>query len=336
MQRLTQRDDQGVIAITVVCLMLVMLAMFAFAVDTGIAIAGTRSAQNSADAAALAGALNCARGVAAPAPAPYLQEGQTAPTPPCGSNSVTVDVSKTQDYTFGKIVGLDNYDVKRSATAKWGALNSGEIFPFTFSTCAFPDSITYGEQTPPTAGTLMMLYGQGVARTSCPRDPDTTGQSNNSKGFVADGCQITSVGGYLYDARGNSFEGTGCDGSDINWYLDPAHPERRDVLVPIWGAATDGNWPVYGRATRYTITSLAMFHILGWSGNGNSASDRGGAMQSQCTATGGFTGDPATLGNPQKPCLYGYLIKFVAATGGSTGAPCNGPLITACNVYLDH
>lgn len=300
--------------------MVVMLAMFAFAVDTGMAIAGTRSAQNSADAAALAGALNCARGVAAPSPTPYLQEGQTAPTPPCNSNSVTVDVSKTQDYTFGKIVGLDNYDLSRSATAKWGALNSGVIFPFTFSACAFPDTITYGTATPPTAGTLMMLYGQGVARTSCARDGDTTGQASNSKGFVADGCVMKSVGSTLTDAQGNNFGGTGCVSNNLNDYVG------QDVLLPIWGSAS-------GNPSVYNITSLAMFHVLGWSGNGN---DRGGAMQGRCRATGGFTGDPTTQGDSQKPCLYGYLIKFVSTTGGSTGAPCNGPIITACNVYLDH
>jgi hypothetical protein len=329
MQRLTRRDDRGVIAITTVCVMLLMLATFAFAVDTGIAIAGTRSAQNSADAAALASALDCARGNPAPAPAGYLQEGQTAPTPPCGTNSVTVDVSKTQDYTFGKIVGLDTYDVNRSATAKWGALNSGIIFPFTFSTCAFPDSFTYGTAAPPTAGTLMMLYGQGVARTSCSRDGDTTGQASQSKGFVADGCVMKSVGSYIYDARGNNFGGSGCVSNNLNDYVG------KDVLVPIWGAAADVHHPTYGNTTQYTITSLAMFHVLGWSGNGN---DRSSSMMDRCKAAPapGFIGDPATLGNNQKPCLYGYLIKFVSTTGGSTDAPCNGTIITACDVYLDH
>jgi hypothetical protein len=319
MQRLTQRDDQGVVAITVVCLMVVVLAVFAFAVDTGIAIAGTRSAQNSADAAALASALDCARGVAAPAPAPYLQEGQTAPTPPCGTNSVTVEVTKTQDYTFGKIVGLDDYDVKRSATAKWGALNSGVIFPFTFSTCAFPDSITYGTANPATAGTLMMLYGQGV-RSSCARDGNTTGQASNSKGFVEDGCVMKTVGSTITDAQGNNFGDTGCVSSNLTYYVG------KDVLLPIWGSAS-------GNPSDYHITSLAMFHVLGWSGNG---ANRGGAMQDRCTATGGFKGDPLTQGDDTKPCLYGYLIKFISTTGGSTGASCNGSIITACDVYLDH
>jgi hypothetical protein len=194
--------------------------------------------------------------------------------------------------------------------------------------CAFPDSFTYGTINPPTQGTLMMLYGQGV-RTSCPLDGDTTGQTSNSKGFVAGGCQMTSLGSYLYDSRGNNFIGTNCASANLSDYVG------KDVLVPIWGAGTGGNWPPYGNTTRYTITSLAMFHVLGWSGNGNSPSDRGGAMESQCTATGGFTGDPATMGDPTKPCLYGYLVNFVA-TGGAMDTPCFGTLPSACGVYLDH
>ena len=75
MQRLTQRDDQGVIAITVVCLMLVMLAMLRLRRGHRHRRRRTRSAQNSADAAALASRHRTALAVfPLRPPAPYLQE----------------------------------------------------------------------------------------------------------------------------------------------------------------------------------------------------------------------------------------------------------------------
>ena len=66
-------------------------------------------------------------------------------------------------------------------------------------------------------------------------------------------------------------------------------------------------------ASDYTITTLVGFHVLGWSGNG---SNRGGAMsRSLHGRTGGFTGDPATVGDDNKPCLYGYVTSFTSTDG---------------------
>jgi hypothetical protein len=93
----------------------------------------------------------------------------------------------------------------------------------------------------------------------------------------------------------------------------------------VWGAAA-------GTPSNYTITNLVGFHVLGWSGNG---SDKGGDMQKRCTSTSGFTGDPATVGDDTKPCLYGYVTTFTATSGGTSGAPCYvNPLSTVCFVYL--
>lgn len=327
--RLTRRDDSGVASILVVLCFGLLLGAVAIAADVSRAVAVTRSAQNSADAVALAMAKDCVGPRRGLSPAGYDRfirtdpaigdgQSQTLEDGGCDAGFVKARATETMEYTFAKVLGLSNTVRSRPATARWGELASGVIFPFTFSACAFPDTFTSGNATAP--GTLLMLYGQGVVRTSCARDASTAGQDANSKGFIFGGCQLTSIGGTLTDAQGNNFIGTSCDAANLDDYVG------RDVLLPVWGAAS-------GTPSNYTITHLVGFHVLGWSGNG---SNRGGAMQGRCEASGGFKGDPVTLGDDQKPCLYGYVTSFTSTTGGTTGAPCfANPLSSACFVYLD-
>jgi Flp pilus assembly protein TadG len=330
--RLTRRDDSGVTSILVVLFAVLLLGAVAIAVDVGRAVAVARSAQNSADAVALAMAKDCVgprRTMAGPATYDrFIRTGaaiangqsQTLEAGGCGAGFVKARATETMNYTFAKVLGMSNKMLSRPATAKWGELASGVVFPFTFSACSFPDTFTSGNATTP--GTLMMLYGQGVTQTSCARDSSTVGQAANSKGFVFGGCQLTSIGGALTDAQGNNFVGTNCDdhGAGLDFYVGT------DVLLPVWGAAT-------GNPSNYTITYLVGFHVLGWSGNGSA---RGGAMSKNCEAIGGFTGSPTTQGDKTKPCLYGYVTSFTSTVGGTTGAPCfASPLSSACFVYLD-
>ena len=326
--RLNHRDDSGVTTLFVVLCATFLLGAVAIAVDVGRAVAVNRSAQNSADAVALAMGKDCVeRGSLSGAgydgyirTTAAIGQGQTQALTggSCASAFVKATASETMNYTFAKVIGMTNTNVKRSATAKWSQLQAGVIFPFAFSACAFPDSFTPG--TDATPGTLLMLYGQ-VTRTSCGRDGDTTGQSSNSKGFVQDGCVMKSLDSTIHDANGNSFVGTQCASSDMNFYVG------KDVLLPVWGTATGG-----GGGSDYTITNLVGFHVLGWSANG---SNWGGAMTGRCKV-GSFTGDATTQGDSTKPCLYGYVTSFVSTTGGTTGASCTtGALRSACYVYLD-
>lgn len=325
--RLTQRDESGVASIFVVLIMVLLLGAVGFAVDISRAVAVDRSAQNSADAVALAMAKDCVvRGGLGSAYDQYIRTGpaiglgqsQSLTDGSCGSGFVTATAFETMNFSFGQVFGLTDTDRSRPATARWGQLASGVIFPFTFSNCAFPDAFTAGNGSTP--GTPLMLYSFGV-RESCVLDSDTSGQSANSKGFIAGGCQLTSVGGTLTDANGNSFEGTDCDGSDLDSYVGT------NVLLPVWDSAVK----VPGGSV-YTITTLVGFHVLGWSAQGNRW---GGDMSNRCTSSSGFKGDPATVGDDTKPCLYGYVTSFTSTTGGTTGAPCTtGSLQPACFVYL--
>lgn len=330
--RLTQRDDSGVASIFIIACSALLISAVGISVDVGRTVAVTRSAQNSADAVALAMAKDCVvQGGLSPAgydrfirtvPAIGNGQSQSLTAGSCSSGFVTARANETMDYTIAKLFGMTNTARSRQATARWGQLASGVIFPFAFSNCSFPDTFTSGTSSTP--GTLLMLYGQGV-RTACARDGSTTGQSSNSKGFVFGGCQLTSIGGTLTDANGNSFVGTACDAASLDAYVG------KDVLLPVWGAATSNPG-----GSIYTINNLVGFHVLGWSANGSS---KGGAMSGRCTASSpaGFKGDPTTLGDDTKPCLFGYVTSFTSTTGGTTGAACVGstdPLQPACFVYL--
>jgi Flp pilus assembly protein TadG len=331
--RLRQRDDSGVATIFVILTSVLLLGAVGISVDVARAVAVTRSAQNSADAVALAMAKDCVvQGHLSSAgydrfirtvPAIGNGQSQSLAAGSCSSLFVTARASETMNFTISKVFGATNTPRSRQATAKWGQLAAGVIFPFAFSSCSFPDTFTSGTSSTP--GTLLMLYGQGV-RTGCTRDGSTTGQSSNSKGFIFNGCQLTSIGGTLTDANGNSFVGTACDGGNLDAYVG------KDILLPVWGSATSNPG-----GSIYTITNLVGFHVLGWSGNGSS---KGGAMSDRCTASaayGFFKGDPTTLGDSNKPCLFGYVTSFTSTTGGTTGAPCVGSsdsLQPACFVYL--
>ena len=251
--RLNQRDDSGVATILLVLCSAFLLGAVAIAVDVGRAVAVTRSAQNSADAVALAMAKDCVeRGGLSPAgynryirTVPAIGNGQTPDLTAgsCAAGFVTATAHETMDYTFAKVFGMTDTTRSRPATAKWGAAERRRHLPVHVLR-RVPSRTRSRRATPRRPAPLMMLYGQ-VNRTSCPRDGDTTGQSSNSKGFVDGGCVLTSVGGTLHDANGNSFIGTNCDSSNLDYYVG------KDVLLPVWGSAAGG-----GGGSDYTITNL--------------------------------------------------------------------------------
>jgi Flp pilus assembly protein TadG len=317
MRWLTQRswlaehkhDEDGLMAITVTVLATVMFVMIAFSVDIGSAVAITRSAQNSADAAALAVATDCSRTGSPSSVAPFLTNGQVPATmvPACnsgGTGAVTVTVSRTNDWTFGKLVGLTTYTKSRSGTAKWGALGSSTgLFPITISTCAF--TIQFNIK--------VTLHSHNAAGCSNP-----AGQF----GFINGGCvnQTIVAGQTLPGTTGNNLNGTGCTEASLNALLNT------DVLVPVWDTATG-----QGSSARYHILAYAVFHLTGWSTNGNSYGV-GGTLGKQCDSSG----DGGTNEHDNTPCVRGIFKGFSTQTGTVVpGLACKDNIL-ACFVYLDH
>jgi Flp pilus assembly protein TadG len=311
---LTQRNwstrhkgsEDGLMAITVTVLAVVMFVMVAFSVDVGSAVAIARSAQNSADAAALAVATDCARTGSPSSVAPYLTNGQVpaALVPACnsgGTGAVTVTVSRTKDWTFGKLVGLTTYTKSRSATAKWGQLSSAtDLFPITVGSCSFVGLALNVKVT---------LHSYAVPGCSTP---------SGNFGFIAGGCttQTIAAPGTLSGTTGNNLVGTGCPS------LDPYI--GRDVLVPVWDTEASG-----GTNGTYHIYVYALFHLTGWSTQGN---NHGGTLGSQCDASS----DGGVNEHMNKPCVRGFFKGFTTQQGATNGVPCVSSAFFSCFVYLDH
>jgi hypothetical protein len=307
MQRLTQpKDDQGIITIVVVCIFLVMLFGFAFATDVGIAVAATRSAQNSADAAALAEAQSCARGTGSFDPAPYIrtEEHETAATPTCGTNSVTVTVENTKDYTFGQIVGLDTFDVDRSATAKWGTLGGAHALPVAIASCEFSLALLDGTSD------ITLYLDDPKVQSGCMSIPGGFSQLE-----AADtACRVD------IDVNGDV---AGKPGGDLHKKVPCITPLPKDVLVPIYDETLltkdqhdNGQGP-------YHILGFAVFHVTGYSFEGG---NHDGTLGKDCPLRAGE--DKNTV---PKYCIRGDFIRFVT----SQGTPGNSADFGAYLIYLD-
>jgi hypothetical protein len=304
MQQL-KRDEQGVIAIMAVIALATLLAAGSLVFVAASMRPVKRDAQGRADAGAVASALACVNSstCTGAAASGYAGGNVLLSSSSCGSNSCTDTMKQNGNYKF--VTSAPS--VTASATAKWGQLKKGFIFAFTFCANAFPNV---------PIGTPVLLHSNTVSGCS--------GQGGNAKGFLLNGCQMASIGGTYQDANGNSFIGTNCKGgSSLNANLNVNC--NCDVLLPVWSAAS---------GTTYTLGQMVQFRLLGWSGNGNSASDRGGQMSSRCTPSGPYVDGGGSTTNP---CAYGYVVKYGATTGGTTGAACaTGALANACYVYLDH
>ena len=159
------------------------------------------------------------------------------------------------------------------ATAKWGALGSyaGVVPDHRWLLLVRqPGSEREGH-----AALLRPCQGAALARA--------TSASSNGCSCIADGrSSATTVQG----TTGNNLGGTGC--SDLNGYLD------KDVLLPVVATPRSAN----GSHGQYHVVAFALFHLTGWSTNGNNA---GGTLDKQCDASA----DGGVNENVNKPCIRG-------------------------------
>jgi len=303
MRRLSKHDDQGVTIIFVVVLLPVLLLMAALVLDGNRGTVAKRAAQNSADAAALAIGIDCAKTGTASSAAPYLTTGQTGTATDCGGGTVTATVSRTIDFVFAPGSGT----ATRSATAKWGALGrSTGTFPITVGTCAF---------------TLQFNVKVTLHSYAVPGCPNPSGQF----GFIQGGCgsQTIVAGQTLPGTTGNNLGGSGCTEASLNALLG------QDVLVPVWDS-TAGS----GSNATYHVLAYAVFQFQGWSTNGGS--NHGGTLAAQCDGTA--DGDPVLPAgvDKNKPCIRGIFKGYATEVGEVVpGLACKDNIL-ACYVYLDH
>jgi Flp pilus assembly protein TadG len=145
MTRRLRSDEGGAVLVLVALGLVVILGMLALTLDLGRAVAVKRDMVNAADAAALAGAQQCALGRGAAA-------AQAAATQTAGLNGaentvlfdageecddlqdgtpklVSVTYGKVMDYYVAPILGFDSVTINASATALWGAATRSAPIP---------------------------------------------------------------------------------------------------------------------------------------------------------------------------------------------------------------
>ena len=134
-----------------------------------------------------------------------------------------------------------------------GTVHAG-VFPITVGSCSF---------TGLAQNVKVTLHSYAVPGCSAP---------SGNFGFVTNGCtntQTVVVGNNIPGTTGNNLGGTGC--SDLNSYLG------QDVLIPVWDTQSGGS-----SGGTYHVMAFALFHLTGWSTNGNSAA---GTLKKQCDAS---------------------------------------------------
>ena len=166
-----------------------------------------------------------------------------------------------RNITFMFRPGGGDRDVTRSATAKWGSLGTSTgTFPIAISTCAYSLGAGGIPGTLPSAEITMHGNQQG-----CNGGP---GQF----GFLQGGCSTTATvnaNGTIPGTTGNNLNGTGCSESDLVRYMttDAFGFGVGNVLIPVWDSYSGG----------YHIAGFAMFHLTGYSLQGNKAGGTLGA-----------------------------------------------------------
>lgn len=248
-------EEQGTVAVFVTILLVVLIGMAALVVDLGDAYWERRMLQNSADAAALAVAIDCAEGdcgdyelVAADFAEKNNRRGAfvesvTGPggtSPTFGGGEVTVVVrtgsttepGQLQRYFAGIFGREEGLAAAARAVAIWGVPDPAQASPLTVSICA---------------------WHRMTGVDSFPPDPDEVAEKLPSIAEVELSIAAGDLGEVIYYVDS---QGTGPDAEDAcnappGFYTDPDNPDEKlpaafgwldsaECEVPIT-TDTDGN-----------------------------------------------------------------------------------------------
>lgn len=255
------RDDRGVATIFLILAMTTIFAGAGFAIDVGQYVAHARSAQNSADATALAVATDCAlTGAPIIDYSPYRKSGQTITTPTCGAGEASITVTKDVDGLF--LPGVTAGAVDRSATARWGTLGSAKTLPIVISDCEFSQALLFGNDD------ITLYLDDTKPQSGCSSLPGGFSQLDG------DGCDVViSTGGTA----------PGDPGADLQKVVpcltNPEAPYLpHDVLIPMYAADACQVDDCKGNGD-YPIVGFAIFRVTGYSLNGKSYA---GTLGKQC------------------------------------------------------
>lgn len=252
--------------------MVVMLGFVALAIDVGAMYHERAQLQTGADAAALAIAQDCGKGINCTGPATHPLARQVAQLnvhdgsvevaePKVVANTVRVTTSTLDAkgvgslaLTFAPVLGIDEAKVNATASASWGAPISGSaVFPVAFAKCEFnldgmPQSITFDSK----GGTLCSQY-------------DLNGNLNPPGGFAwigsdSDGSCAQQV------TAGSQIQSTGTSLPQDCHNQSAALLQNKTILIPIYdekGGQGSSGW--------YNIIAWAAFQVEGYSFSGGTA-----------------------------------------------------------------
>jgi Putative Flp pilus-assembly TadE/G-like len=279
----TDRDDRGGATIFVIVAITAVLVGAGFAVDVGQYVVAARSVQNSADATVLAVATDCARtGAPIVDYSQYRKTGQTISAAACGSGVATITATKSVDGLF---LQQSNGTVERTATARWGTIGTASVLPLVISDCEFSQALLNG------SADITIYLDDPKPQSGCSSLPGGFSQ------LLGSGCAVTiSAGGTAAGQPGGALQ------TLVPCITNPGPPALpHDVLIPMYDAAACQSAGCNGHGP-YTILGFAVFHITGYSFNGNNYA---GTLGKKCP-------EEKDRG---KYCLRGDFIKFTTTSG---------------------
>ncbi|GAA4757268.1 hypothetical protein GCM10023328_46470 [Modestobacter marinus] len=318
MRRLTRRrgaarlaDERGAVAVLVALLIVPVLGLGAIAVDVAALYSDRAQLRNAADAAAIAVALDCARGncgntVATATAALTANAGSadaadatlgtptvSAPSITSSGGSVTVTVRADQAHWFAPVLGQESTRVTASATAGWATTTRGRAnFPLAISWCEYQAQI---DLYPLTNKTAHRVNGRTLD-SSCtgPNGGTVRGGYALTTPDSSSVCRTTSTLGATIAAYPQMYS-SGMPSQCTNAYL--ASLIGSDILFPVWDSISASG--------AIHVHSYAAFHITGYD-----------------------------VYNYADPALYGWFTYAAQQSDATTDPTTTAPDLGARSVYL--
>ena len=343
MRRLAEhRDDSGVATIFVVIALPVLVLFAALVLDGGRAYIARRETQNSADAAALAMATDCAMGLStcvsgADTTAGNYKRSTTqrssvtdetvvASDTYCDTGAGLCKATMQQSIGFGFAPGGGT--VTRSGIARWGGIRAASApSPITIAACEFDQGLLVG------TAAVEFFLDDPQKKTGC-QSPSggfgRLGATNDAQGHecitqpVLDGS-----GDWVIDGKaGNDLQKIiPC----LNKVLDNAIPAERTILIPIYDDADCG-----GRCKGndlYPIKGYAMVLLQGYFIKGVARfPSQPPAVPSTQWCMKDLNGD---LVEEQSDCIIGDFVERILPAN-LPGVVSGGPNYGATRPYLSY
>lgn len=324
------RDERGVIAPLTAILMVAMLGMAAFAVDTAMMYSEHAQLQNGADAAALAIAHSCARGSGTTDCQKDLAGASTLTglnaldgvtevvhaKEKDGTVEVAVQASESADKksfstVFARVLGIDTVDIRATAQAKFTGYSTAHVMPLAFSQCETDPYFDKGIQ-------FFQVHGKGsklcLAKASGAEIPGGFGWLVHDP--IAANCRLTISIKKSYKSDNSSDVPADCTAkfSDFRALLEAGKPV--DVLVPIFESVI----VTKAKDTEFYIEAFALVSLQGWHFQGGSY----------------FTPKAKALHDSLGPAHWGLYGTYVKKVSAAEAAVLGGPATYHARVWLSN